>query len=545
MARTPKNSSAQGPQSAAPVEDEATPSATRTKAADAPDLGTGGMVRWLWTQITSMRTALVLLFLLAVAAIPGSLIPQYSQSAIGVTDFKRANPGLDKIYEPLGLYHVYSSVWFSAIYLLLFVSLIGCIIPRISVYARGLRNPPPSLPKRLDRLPEWGTATTADAAPEVLDRAESWLKAKHFRVRRTPEGISAERGYLRELGNLVFHLSLVFVLVGVAVNTLWGFKGSAMVVEGQSFANNTTQYDEFHAGVMVNTDDLPQFVMKLNSFTAKFETGKVQRGAARVFEAKVDVTSQGSTSSKLIEVNHPLTVQGMRVHLLAHGYAANVVVKDGEGKVSFSGPVIFLPQDGNFSSMGTIKAPDARPEQLGFEGYFLPTAVMDSQGPRSVFPDTFNPAMFLNVWYGAPRTETGVPSNVYVLDKTGMTQLKDAKGNPVAFELRPGESYTLPDGKGTIEFVSVSRWTKLQMSRAPGLPLAFGAIALAVVGLCFSLFIRPRRLFIRVRPGSDSGSLAVEIGGLDRADSRTGLADDVVALLQAAVPQPPDASTRS
>lgn len=522
-----------------PGETQDAPSATRTKKADAPDIGTGGMLRWVWTQVTSMRTALVLLFLLALAAIPGSLVPQTSASAIGVSDFQRDHPTLNRIYEPLGLYHVYSSVWFSAIYLLLFVSLIGCIIPRVTVYARGIRTPPPKLPKRLDRLPQWGSAGTAGSSEQVLDDAQAWLKGKHFRVRRTADGISAERGYLRELGNLVFHLSLVFVLVGVAWNSLWGFKGSAIVVEGQTFANSVTQYDEFHAGVMVNTDKLPGFSLKLDSFTAKFETGTVQRGAAREFRADVTVQNQGATTQKVIEVNHPLGVAGMKVHLLGHGYAANVVIKDGQGNVTYSGPVVFLPQDGNFSSAGVIKAPDARPVQLGFEGYFLPTAVVDQLGPRSVFPDAFNPALFLNVWYGQPRTETGVPSNVYVLDKTGMTQLIDAQGNPVAFQLKPGETFTLPEGKGSIEFTSVSRWTKVQVSRAPGLPMAFGAIALAVAGLCLSLFVRPRRLFVKVRPGDESGSLTVEVGGLDRADSRTGLADDVAALLEAAVPDEP------
>ncbi|MGD7734016.1 cytochrome c biogenesis protein ResB [Propionibacteriaceae bacterium G57] len=522
-----------------------------TDAAPAtPSLNTIEFLRWIWTQLTSMRTALVLLFLLALAAIPGSLIPQQPVSPIRVLDFAEANPELDKVYRALGLYDVYGSPWFAAIYLLLFVSLIGCILPRIKVYARALRTPPPKVPARLSRLPEWGRAKlpagTSTAA--ALDAAEQALKAKRFRVVRSDNGngehgLSAERGYLRELGNLVFHLSLVFVLVGVAWNNLFSFKGTAIVVEGNGFSNVITQYDEFHAGAGVNMNSLPPFSLKLNRFHAAFEQGPVQRGAARLFNAEVTATHDGKTEDTNIEVNHPLNIDGTNVHLLGHGYAAHVTVRDGSGNIAFSGPVIFQPQDGNFTSFGVIKAPDGRPQRLAFEGWFLPTGVVDQLGPRSIFPDAGDPQLFLNAWAGPPKQETGRPENVYTLDKTGLTQLQ-RDGQPVAFRLKPGEAYQLPDGQGEIIFDGWSRWTQLQISRNPGLPLATGSLALGVLGLCFSLFVRPRRLWVKVvEPDDDAPDDAqptVEVGGLDRADSRTGLAEDVTEVLSSVSPREGD-----
>ena len=59
--------------------------------------------------------------------------------------------------------------------------------------------------------------------------------------------------------------------------------------------------------------------------------------------------------------------------LVGHGYAPVVTVRDGNGDVAYSGPVVFLPQDSPFASFGVVKVPDARPKQLGFEGLFLPT----------------------------------------------------------------------------------------------------------------------------------------------------------------------------
>lgn len=510
-----------------------------------PGLSPMESLRWLWTQLTSMRTALVLLFLVALAAIPGSLIPQRSVTPIRVQDFQRDHPTLNKLYEPLGMYDVYSSPWFSAIYLLLFLSLLGCIIPRIRVYLRAVKTPPPRIPSRLTRLPESRTGQLRPglAATEALGKATEVLKRKRFRVAASEgsakqgdwRGLSAERGYLREFGNLLFHLSLVGVLIGVAWNNLYSYKGTAMVVEGRGFSNVITQYDEFRAGPMVNTDELPPFSLKLKRFFAEFEKGPVQRGAARLFRAEVTATSKDKTEDTAIEVNHPLTIGQDKVHVIGHGYAAHVTIKDGKGNLAFQGPVIFLPQDGNLTSMGVIKAPDARPKQLAFEGLFLPTAVVDQRGPRSTFPDAANPELFLNVWSGPPRQETGRPENVYVLNKAGLSQVTNESGGPVAIRLKPGTGYKLPDGQGSISFDGWSRWAKLQISHAPGLPVAFTSLALGTLGLCLSLFIRPRRLWVRVREDGQ-----VEVAGLDRADSRSGLPEDVEELLATLAGESPD-----
>lgn len=519
-------------------------------------LGVRQMARWLWGQLTSMRTALVLLFLLAAAAIPGSLVPQSSQSSIKVSDFVKAHPVLDKVYRPLGMYHVYTSVWFSAIYLLLFISLVGCIVPRLVTQVKALRREPPRVPSRLDWLPghlavevEAGTGTedvkteeaeghragegSGDVVGEIDDRARAWLKANRYRVVSDPDGsLRAERGRHRETGNLVFHVFLVVLLIAIAWNTLWGYKGSAVVVEGQGFSNNITQFDEFHAGAAVNTDRLQPFSIILKSFIARFETGPVQHGAAREFTGKVAVTTDKGTRNSSLTVNRPITIGSTKINLLGHGYAATVKVTDGNGRVAYSGPVIFVPQDGNFTSSGVIKVPDSRPQRLAFQGYFLPTATVGKAGPVSIFPDAYNPQLYLNAWAGAPAKEMGTPQNVYVLDTTGLTRIKDGS-KPVSFALSPGQGYKLPGGRGSIEFTGWQRWAKLQVSSAPGLPLAFGSLMIAVAGLCVSLFTRPRRLWLRATRG-EAGRLSIEVGGLDRADSRAGLDDDVAELVEAA-----------
>lgn len=519
--------------------------ATRRTSSNAPVIGFLGGLRFLWTQLITMRTALALLFLLALAAVPGSLVPQQNISPVRVKSFLDQHKTLGPIYDKVGLFNVYTSPWFSAIYILLFISLIGCIIPRAGVYLRAVRAQPPRTPRYLHRLPAYASAdlTAAEAgdsaAPTdaaILRRLRDNLRSRRYRVTQHPDGsLAAERGYLREAGNLAFHISLVFLLLGVAVVWLTSFRGDrALVVGGESFTNDLVQYDDFKAGPLFRQSSLTPFSIKVDSFDVKFETGNVQRGAAREFNAAVTVTDRPGDKPRqeTLRVNHPLNLAGgEKVHLIAWGYAPIVTVKDGDGNVVSSGPVIFLPQDGNFTSAGAISAPDARPRKLGFEGFFLPSAYVDGSGPRSVFPDALNPQLFLNAWSGKPTAETGQPQSVYSLDTRGMTQIMNPKDpkQPLRFILRPGYIQKLPNGQGSIQLDGVQRWIKIQVGDSPGAPITIVAIGTAVLGLSFSLFIRPRRIWARIR--RVDGHNLLEIAGLDRADARTGLTEDVEALV--------------
>ena len=88
------------------------------------------LVRNTWRTLTSMGTALVLLFLLALAAIPGALLPQRSLNEVKVKQYIAEHPTIGPWLDRLQAFEVFSSFWFTAIYVLLFVSLVGCLTPR-------------------------------------------------------------------------------------------------------------------------------------------------------------------------------------------------------------------------------------------------------------------------------------------------------------------------------------------------------------------------------------------------------------------------------
>ena len=490
-----------------------------------------GWLRFAWTTLTSMRTALILLAVLGLAAVPGSLFPQRPTNPVGVSDFLRAHPDYGPWLGRLGFFDVFGSAWFAAIYLLLFISLIGCILPRSATYLRQLRALPDPGPRRLSRLPGHTTGIVEAGPESVLDAAATHLSATRYRIRREPGLVSAERGYLRETGNLVFHICLVTTLIGLAWGSLFSFRGTAVVVEGEAFSNTLTQYDEFGSGAGFSSSQLSPFTVRLDAFHVSFEEGPVQTGAAREFDAAVRISAPGQPETPgSLQVNAPLQLGGDSVHLLGHGYAPVVTVRDGNGDVAFSGPVVFLPQDGNFRSDGVIKVPDARPERLAFEGVFLPTAVSGgASGMVSAFPDALNPELLLNVWTGPPKAETGDPESVYSLDKTGLTQLTTGD-RPVTVGLQVGASFDLPDRRGSISFDGWKRWTKLQVSNTPGGWLVLSSVMLAVIGMAVSLTVRPRRLFVRVETAAEEGGTVVSVAGLDRVEGRGGLSEEVSAL---------------
>ena len=518
---------------ASPVDTDAGGSASQPPAPpSAPAaLSPVELSRWAWRQLTSMRTALVLLFLLAVAAVPGSVVPQQNIDAVKVANWQADHPRLTPVYETLGLFNVYGSVWFSAIYILLMVSLVGCVVPRLRVYWRALRAQPPRAPRHLGRLPESRTFELDEDPDTVLERAGSVLRRRRYRVVTAAPGgpgaaVSAEKGYLREAGNLLFHLSVLVVLVGFAVGQLFGYKGGVITIVGQGFSNTLSQYDDFAAGRLFDPGRLSPLAFTVDDFHVKWLTSGPEMGQPESFDANLTYrTSPGASAQQHdLAVNHPLTADGASVFLVGHGYAPVVTVRGGDGRVAYRGPAVFLPQDSSFASFGVLKV-DAAPEQLGFEGLFLPTYGFTAErGPFSQFPDDLDPVLSLVPYHGDLGLDDGTPQSVYALDKAGLkTYPSDdpATLGPVKrIKLGLGQTVRLPDGTGSIRFDGVQRFVKLQVSHSPGKGLALAGVVLAILGLMGSLFIRPRRAWVRVTgtTGPDgSRRTVVELAGLDRS----------------------------
>jgi cytochrome c biogenesis protein len=510
-----------------------------------PASGTLGFTDWLvwgWRQLTSMRIALVLLFLLALGSVPGSMLPQEGTDPAGVQQYYTSHPALAPLLNHLGLFNVFAAPWFAAIYLLLFVSLVGCVVPRTFRLVGSARTLPPRAPRYLTRLPlsaEYPVALDPAQAAEV---AATVLAGHGFRLRRPADDgeywLSAEKGYLREVGNLLFHLALLGILVSVALGGLFGYKADRLLVQGTTFADTQSALDEWYPGRLVTAADLGPFTMTLNQFDASYITSGEQRGQPSSFDAQVSYTTHpgGPVLAGNIAVNRPLSVDGAKVYLIGHGYAPIFKVTDARGQVVYNQPTPFISgASGNFLSQGVVKVPDAQPEQLGFTGVFVPTAVEIGGVLQSAFPAADNPAVSLIAYDGNLGENNGVPQSVYQLNTAGMHQLT---ANPQL--LLPGQSLKLPDGQGTLTFTGYVPWVSLTITHDPGqLPALICGIA-ALGGLLLSFMVRRRRVFVRARAngpahagtdGVPSGvHSTVQIGGLTRTDASGGFEAEFAVL---------------
>src|SRR5699024_4423820 len=360
-----------------------------------PALGFRGTMRFFWRQLTSMRTALMLLLLLAVAAVPGSLFPQRRAGADVVETWIDDNPTIGPILDFLGMLVVSSSVWFSAIYLLLFVSLVGCLWPRGKQHFETLRQPPARTPRNLKRLPEYGQLMLESNGPtpeEALVDAEKLLKKSGYRTELRDGSVGAERGYVREIGNILFHFGLLGVIVFMGIGGLYQYEGQKIIVEGQGFTNNLVSYDSSPPGTAFSEDRLAPFGLQLEDFDVVFDRdSETHFGQALDYTATMQVTPGPGeeTYQDTIKVNDPLPVDGVRVFLVGNGYAPNITVTDGEGDVAYSGPVITQIEDPNTNkSLVVQKVPDDKPEQLGSVGRFLhPYITVEDGHGRSMDTD--------------------------------------------------------------------------------------------------------------------------------------------------------------
>ncbi|MFE1440865.1 cytochrome c biogenesis protein ResB [Streptomyces sp. NPDC058739] len=525
--------------------------APEEEAPNLPALGVIGWARWFWRQLTSMRVALLLLLLLSLAAIPGSLIPQTGVDITQVEDFRRRHTGLAPVYDKLGLFNVYSSVWFSAIYILLFVSLIGCIVPRTWQFVGQLRGRPPGAPRRLTRLPAHTTWRTTATPEEVREAALALLGRRRFRAHTVGDAVAAEKGYLREAGNLAFHVALIVMLVAFAWGQLFKSEGNKLIVEGAGFANTLSQYDDFKSGNLFENDDLEPFSFTLNRFTGTYEPSGPNRGTPRTYEADLTYSegADGKERRTTVEVNEPLQIGDAKAYLVSHGYAPVMTVRDGKGEIVFQDAVPLLPQDGNVTSSGVVRVMDGykdargRSEQLGFQLWFLPTYAKGSM--VSQFPALISPMMAVNAYHGDLGVNSGIPKNVYQLDKTHMKEFKDAKGKLLKKQLRPGDTLELPNGAGTITYEKETReWAGFQIVQEPGGGWALAGSVAAIAGLAGSLFIQRRRVWVRATTGDD-GVTVVEMAGLGRSESAKLPEElgDLAAALYERAPGAPESAT--
>ena len=490
------------------------------------------LLRNTWRTLTSMGTALVLLFLLALAAIPGALLPQRSLNQGKVDEYLADHTLIGPWLDRLQAFDVFSSFWFTAIYVLLFISLVGCLTPRLAEHVKSLRATPVPAPRNLSRLPKHATAELPGADVDAVAARLAGELSGWRRTTRSTDGVaevSAEKGYLREFGNIVFHFSLLGLLVAIAAGKLFGYEGNVIVIAngGPGFCSaSPAAFDSFRAGNTVDGTSLHPICIKVNDFDAQYlPNGQALSFAANVsYQAGADLDGDTWQPYRL-EVNRPLRLGGDRIYLQGHGYAPTFTVTfpDGQQRTQTmqwrpddsltllsSGVMRFDPPGGSYPD-----AAERRKNQIAIQGLLAPTEQLDGVLLSSSFPALNDPAVAIDVYRGDAGLDTGRPQSIFALDERLIGQgrlIKEARVN-----LRMGESTRLDDGT-TVRFDGAEPFVNLQVSHDPAQVWVLIFALTMMGGLLVSLVVRRRRVWIRVSP-SGPGTVSVELGGLARTDN--------------------------
>jgi cytochrome c biogenesis protein len=499
-------------------------------------------LRNTWRGLTAMRTALVLLFLLALGALPGALLPQRALNEPKVEQYIATHGWWGQLLDKTQFYTVYSSVWFSAIYVLLFISLVGCLMPRSLDYVRQLVAKPVITPRNLARLPhhvrtEFDTpadsAGVDDMVTAVRGQLRGWRTVRHVEGAGGTEAmsLSTERGFFRETGNLIFHFALLGLIVAFAIGKMFSYSGQVIVLaDGSQFCNSgVLDYDSFTPGLRVDGTHLDPFCVQINNFTATY----LDNGQPDSYQSDIQYQSGANLASNTwvpytLKENSPLRTVGDRVYLLGHGYAPKFTVTFPDGQVR-QGLIQWKPDDtATMLSEGATKfdPPDVTnpseliTKQIAVTGLFAPSAAYQGGLLTSTYPGLRDPGVQLDIYQGDLGESSGTGQSIFTLDQSmlseGRLKLVDKA------DLGPGQTTKLPDGT-TIRFDSVSQWVSLQVAHDPTQVYVLVFALLMLFGLIVSLTVKRRRVWVRITrtPGDDaggSGRTVVEIGGLARTD---------------------------
>ncbi|HKS44112.1 MAG TPA: cytochrome c biogenesis protein ResB [Amycolatopsis sp.] len=497
---------------------------------DTPARRAVAFARNAWRGLTSMRTALILLFLLALAAMPGALLPQRTLNPPKTEQYIADHGWWGTLLDRLQFFNVYSSVWFSAIYLLLMVSLVGCLAPRSLEYVRSMRAKPVLTPRNLSRMPHFHEARL-DASPDkVFETARARLKGWRTAERDEDGGvrtISAERGYLRETGNLVFHFAMLGLIIAFALGKMYSYEGQVIVqADGSQFCNSgILNYDSFSPGLRVDGTDLNPFCVKVDDFSARYTEANQPVG----YQSHIEYQSGADLRNDvwkpyLLEVNSPLRTAGDRVYLLGNGYSPTFTVTypNGEKRTQTiqwrtTDPSTMLAEGATkFDPPGITDAAERRTKQLAVTGLLAPTPFVHEGVLTSTAPQLNGPMVAVDVMRGDLGLDSGRSQSIFEIDQS---MVDDGRLKRVAREnLAVGQAITLDDGT-KVGFDGVERWVSLQVSHDPTQDYVLVFAVAMLLGLGASLLIKRRRVWIRVSPApAGEGGTVVQVGGLARTD---------------------------
>ena len=465
-------------------------------------------VALVWRTLRSMRTALILLMILAAAAVIGSLLPQIPNSPERVGQYLDDHEFWGTFFFRAGFFDVYGSWWFVLITALLFVSLTACLFPRTRAMIRAVRQRPIHA-RELDGFRHHAEVRVGTGPDEAAVTAARYLRRKRFRVSREGLGVAAEKGVLREIGSLLFHWAFFLLLLGVIVGKGTGFTGRAVVTEGETFVDALPNY----AGQIRTGRYFSGGFTGIGFQLLDFEDRYRPNGQAIDFVSRVRFLDRDGrpTDTEEIRVNHPAEAGGLRFFQEGFGWSPVVEVSLQEQRL-WSTPIEMArddaPEGVPATAMpwrGAIKLTAPEPDvmiTLELWSDFRAFANLQLTGEPTSMLGQFDPYIRYSVYAG----EITDPA-LSTIDTTGLRRIGGSDLHAAGTS-----TFDIPGtGELRLSFSELRQYSVFLVSRDVGIPLVLAAAILVLVGLIPSLYVSRRKVWIRAE-AAPGGSL-VKIGG--------------------------------
>jgi cytochrome c biogenesis protein len=423
---------------------------------------------WLFRRLTSMRFALVLLFVLALLTLAGTLLAQAPAQVKGnpgayaewLGEVRSRYGGWTGVLDKLGFFSVFSSIWFRGTLLLLSASVLSCSARRAPRLWKTATRPRMVMTKAFfERAPHRATIASEADPGTTLTSLRAAFRSHHFRTAVKRDGddvhVCADRFRWAPFGRIVAHVSFVVIIAGAVLTATGGFRDEAFAVP---------------VGGKKNVGHGTGMTVEAKSFADSYYTS----GEPSDYASKVVLYKGGTpVRTQEIRVNHPMRYGGVTFYQSFFGPTVVMEAKTPDGKVVFNRgvPLLFSSRDEKHS-VGRFQLPR---QDL--------TVFVVSPQSGEVDPRIGAGQAQLEIY----RSSTDTPAGIKVL----------TQGRPATVA---GVDFT---------FVREREFTGLIVAHDPGSTLVWIGATLLVLGM-FVVFSFPhRRVRAVIRPGAGGSEVAV------------------------------------
>lgn len=413
----------------------------------------------LFDFFRSLKLTIFLLILLALVSIIGTMI---AQNAPQEDYIRHYGIGLYEVLDFFGLFDMYHSWWFSAILLLLVINLISCSLerfPRVRKQIFQGAGPNGLEDSMVKTLANVERVRVTNPSGSVLEEKVQALLRKWFKGQQRIETESAitffsEKGRFSRLGVYIAHLSLLIILIGALVGSIYGFKGFVNIFEGETV-------NQFY--MRSKNADIPRplpYSVRCDDFKVTFYDLQKEERHVKEYTSILTVLENGKEAlRRTVQVNHPLHYKGMAFYQSSYG-ALNTVTL-GVQRKNKNEKTLLEAAEGD-----TVQVPEMN--------------------------------ALIRVLRYAPQVDNlGEGVQVALLGPNQEPRVFWLIKGSAKVEPRMGEEFAI-----TLERVSSKEYTGLQVTKDPGVWIVWLGCGLMIIGFIVSFFFSHQRIWVRIPKGA-------------------------------------------